>query len=36
MSQVGNDVVISFDVGHSLTLQNVQLNTLNQAHFDLA
>ena len=34
-SQVGNDVVISFDVAHSLTLQNVQLSTLNQTHFDL-
>ena len=36
MSQVGNDVLISFDVGHSLTLQNVALGTLNQNHFDLA
>ena len=36
MSQVGNDVLIGFDVGHSLTLQNVALGTLNQNHFDLA
>ena len=36
MSQVGNDVRISFDVAHSLILQNVQLNTLNAGHFDLA
>ena len=36
MSQVGNDVRISFDVAHSLILQNVQLNTLNAGDFDLA
>jgi len=36
MSQVGNDVVIALDTGHSLTLRNVQLGTLSAGDFDLA
>ena len=36
LSQVGVDVHISFDVAHSLILQNVALGALNAGHFDLA
>ncbi len=35
MSQVGSDVVIALNGTDILTLQNVQLNTLNARHFDL-
>lgn len=35
MSQAGADVVISFDIAHSVTLRNVDLVSLNDGHFDL-
>ena len=35
MTQVGNDVVIGFDGAHSVTLEGIQLVTLNAGHFDL-
>jgi hypothetical protein len=35
MSQVGAGVLIQFDVAHSVTLNNTQLNSLHSGHFDL-